>query len=184
MRKLLPVMLSAVLTLLLCSCLPVSDNPLLQQHGLTSVTPYLGTWRVQSVRGTVLTVNCDAQVISGATEVHRITITDPTSSGDAQLRLATLNSVVYGSVKYPHSPFWTIVRPQLSGGGNTLELRGLNQDLVAADVANSVISGENYPHDGVNNVIINDDVADLRAYIIAHPNIFNTTADVILTKVP
>jgi hypothetical protein len=129
-------------------------------------------------------VTCDAQVVSGATEVHRVTISDPSSSGDAQLRVATINGVVYGSLKYRDSPFWDIGKLQLTGGGNTLEIRSLNMDIVAADVEASVISGENYPFDGRNNVIINDDIADLRTYLTSHQNAFNTTADFVLMKVP
>lgn len=84
----------------------------------------------------------------------------------------------------PERHLWFIGKVQLTAGGNTLEIRGLNEDTVAADVAASVISGDNFHFEGTNNVVLDDDVADLWAYIIAHPNSFNTTADMILTKVP
>lgn len=173
-----------VVPFLFCSCLPASKNPVLQQNGQTSISPYLGTWRVQSVRGTALSVTCDVVVVSGATEEHRVTVTDPSGSSVSYLRLATLNGIVYGSRKHEHGLSWSIGKIQSTGGGSTLEIRGLNLDIVATDIESSIISRKNTSFEGQNYVKLTATIPDLRTYIISHQDAFNTIPDVVLTKVP
>jgi len=169
---------------LFCSCLPVSDNPLLQQNGQTSITPYVGQWRVHTIRGVEIPTTCNVQVIAGATEIHRIVVSDQNASTESKIRLATLNGLVYGSHKYQYGHTWSIGKILLTGSGNTLEIRGLNLDIVATDVEASIISGKNTSFDDQKYVCLTASIPDLRTYIISHQDAFNTIPDVVLTKVP
>ena len=163
---------SIVLGLLLCSCLPPSDNPVDESGGSTvSVSPYLETWTLIEIAGESTDPGLSVEVVDNSgTYEARVSENEETTT--EIFELAEVSGKIIVSLKRKENN-WDILEAELQDGGETLLVRSMDMETVKAAIEAETLDGYILKWTDREKLLrITASETDLRNYIANETNLF------------